>query len=74
VEVKQAMKRCEEGTAQVIPVLLRSCLWEEAPFGKLSPLPADRVPVKECVFKDRAFKKVAGALWEAARTATSARR
>src|SRR5262249_27504005 len=34
-EMKQAMERHERGEACVIPILLRACIWQNTPFGKL---------------------------------------
>jgi hypothetical protein len=45
IEMKRAMERHERGEAYVIPIILRSTLWQDAPFGKLQALPADAVPV-----------------------------
>jgi translation initiation factor IF-1 len=38
-EMTEAMRRHETGEARVIPVILRPCLWQEEPFGKLQALP-----------------------------------
>ncbi len=45
VEMEQALKRHEERTAHVIPVIVRPCLWHEAPFGRLQALPTDGQPL-----------------------------
>src|SRR3712207_2008649 len=39
VELKLAMQRHEAKQARVVPVILRPCKWENAPFGKLNALP-----------------------------------
>jgi len=44
-EMKRAMARYEAGEAQVVPVILRSVLWEDTPFGKLQALPTGARPV-----------------------------
>ncbi len=41
IEMKRAMERHSKGEAQVIPVILRPCDWNNAPFGKLQALPTD---------------------------------
>ncbi len=41
IEMKSAMKYHESGTARVIPVILRDCEWDRAPFAKLRVLPTD---------------------------------
>ena len=35
VEMTRALERHEAGEARVIPVILRACLWDGAPFCKL---------------------------------------
>jgi len=37
--VDQAIARHHPGIARVIPIILRPCDWQNAPFGKLTPLP-----------------------------------
>ena len=45
VELKRALTRDEAGTARVIPVILRPCLWRRGDFAKLQALPTDGEPV-----------------------------
>ena len=40
-ETGRALERHHDGDAQVIPVVIRKCQWQEAPFGKLQALPED---------------------------------
>jgi TIR domain len=40
-EMKRAMERYEAGQATVIPIIIRPCDWQGAPFGKLLALPTD---------------------------------
>ena len=47
IEVRRAMKRHEEGSATVIPVILHPCDWIHAPFGKLRACPKDGLPVSK---------------------------
>lgn len=58
-EMKRAMERHEAGDARVIPVILRSCAWHAAPFGKLMGLPTDGKPVTAWSDQDQAFTDVA---------------
>jgi len=58
-EVVEAMKRHEVGTAKVIPVILRYCLWHTAPFGKLLALPKDGRPITAWPDRDEACMNVA---------------
>ena len=50
-ELPKALKRHKSGAAVVIPVLLRKCDWEKAPFAKLQGLPDGMKPVT--TWKDR---------------------
>jgi predicted alpha/beta hydrolase family esterase len=66
VEVRRAMERHEAKEARVIPVILRSTDdWENAPFGKLKPLPTDGKPVSAWGNRDKAFCSVAQGIREA---------
>lgn len=58
-EMRRAMERHEEGTARVIPVILRACDWQGAPFGKLMAAPKDGRPVRSWPDMDEAFADVA---------------
>jgi hypothetical protein len=44
-EAQRAMRRHEEGSAVVIPVILQPCEWLESPFRKLRATPLDGKPV-----------------------------
>lgn len=39
IEMVEAIRRHEEGTARVIPIKVRPCAWEDTPFRKLQGLP-----------------------------------
>jgi hypothetical protein len=58
-EMTRALARHEEGTARVIPVILRPCDWQSSPFGKLRALPASGKPVTSYPGIDAAFTEVA---------------
>lgn len=62
IEMKRAMERHERGEARVVPVILRPCDWQSAPFGGLKALPADGKPVTKHQNLDDAFVVVARAL------------
>lgn len=66
IEMKRAMERHAAGDAVVIPVILRSCLWTDAPFGKLNASPPDGKPVMQWSDRDAAFTEVAKAIKGAA--------
>jgi predicted aspartyl protease len=65
-EMRRAMERHELGEARVIPVILRPCDWQGAPFGKLQGLPKDMKPVTSWASRDEALKCVATGIREAA--------
>jgi hypothetical protein len=46
-EMTSAIERHKTGTARVIPIILKSCAWELAPFAKLQGLPKGMKPVTE---------------------------
>ncbi|MBW4481866.1 MAG: toll/interleukin-1 receptor domain-containing protein [Tildeniella torsiva UHER 1998/13D] len=59
LELKQALERHQMGEALVIPVILRPVDWQDAPFGKLQPLPKDGKAVTIWENRDEAFLNVA---------------
>jgi len=61
VELKQVIRRHEEGTARVIPIILRHCDWNHAdvPFSRLNVLPDHARPVVSWPDRDEAFMVVA---------------
>ena len=59
IEMQKALQRNAEGTARVIPVLLRPVDWEDAPFSNLQILPTGAKPVTRWTNKDDAFEDVA---------------
>jgi len=74
VEVPLAMQRQENGLCTVIPVLLRSCLFEEMPYGKYEFLPKKPdnqrlVPVEHWERPDEALTVIVRRLNELVRRA-----
>lgn len=61
-ELAAAMERHEQGTARVIPVILRKCEWNEMPYAKLQALPKGARPVTEFPDKDDAFTDIASGI------------
>lgn len=55
IEMKKALERHEVGEARVIPVILRPCDWQDAPFGKLLATPPDGKAVTRFPTLDDAF-------------------
>ncbi len=58
VELKRAIERQKEETAQVIPIIISHVDWENAPFSKLQPLPTDGKPVSEWQPRDKAYHDI----------------
>jgi TIR domain len=59
VEMQEALKRHFANEARVIPILLRQCDWETAPFGGIQALPTNAKPVRTWSDKDAAFTDIA---------------
>lgn len=60
-EMKTALKRQKEGTARVIPVILRDCVWRIGELASLSPLPNNGHAISSARYwesRDAAFKEV----------------
>ncbi len=57
-EAQRAMERHAEGSARVLPVILRDCEWRRAPFGKLKATPPDGKPVVKWPDLDEVLKRV----------------
>lgn len=66
VEVTTAIQRHEAGEACVIPIILRSVDWDNAPFAQLQSLPKNTLPIKSWNNQDDAFKNVAQGIKSAA--------
>jgi len=66
IEMLRALQRHEAGDAIVIPVILRACEWQHAPFGKLAAVPRDGKPLAQWPDIDEALLQVAKAIREAA--------
>ena len=59
IELERALERHEANEACVIPVILRSCMWQHTPFAKLQALPKDGKAVKLWPDLDDAFANIA---------------
>lgn len=57
-EMGRALERNAEGTARVIPVILRHCDWMSSPFGRLQAVPRNGRPIKAWPDIDEAFLDV----------------
>jgi hypothetical protein len=59
VEMKHAVERHDRGQAVLVPIVIRSCVWEDTPFARLNALPTDAKPVAEWASRDQAWTSVA---------------
>lgn len=60
-EMKRALERRQIGDALVIPVIIRDCIWQTSPIGKLLALPEDGIPITDLQHwgtRDTAFVSV----------------
>jgi hypothetical protein len=70
VELKRAMERHEANEALVIPVILRPCLWTEAPFAKFQSVPRNGKPISQFHNTDEAWVDVAAGIRKAVQKLT----
>ena len=59
IEMKRALERQDKGSARVLPILIRKCDLEGAPFARLQWLPTGSKPVKNWSDRDEAWTNVA---------------
>jgi hypothetical protein len=57
-EMQQAIARHEQGTARVVPIVVRPTDWQSSPVGKLRALPQDTIPVSISQNRDTAFLSI----------------
>ncbi|HEY0079211.1 MAG TPA: carboxypeptidase regulatory-like domain-containing protein, partial [Pyrinomonadaceae bacterium] len=74
VEMMRALERQKEGTARVIPIILRNCDWSSAPFSRLQALPENAKPIKSWGDQDEAYQDVVAGIREAVAQITGAPR
>lgn len=63
-EMGQALTRHNEGSARVIPILLRAIFWQGAPFAKLQMIPTNARPVTNWSDRDDAFEHITLKVYE----------
>ena len=66
--MQQAIERHHAGAAQVIPIILRPCDWQGAPFSKLQTLPQNAPPITQWPNPDAAFLNIIQAIRTAIKT------
>ena len=59
IEMKRALERQGDGSARVVPILIRACYLQGAPFASLQWLPTGSKPVKNWRDRDQAWTNVA---------------
>jgi hypothetical protein len=57
-EMSRALERHAQGTARVVPVIVRPANWHRMPFGKLQALPRNAVPISLSPDRDSALMGV----------------
>lgn len=62
VEMNRALARHQAGEAEVVPILIRPCDWQSAPFAKRQMLPKDGRAVSQWENRDEAWADVASGL------------
>lgn len=58
VEMRHALARYRSGEVVVIPIILRDCKWDRAPFAPLQALPKDAKPITSWTNRDEAWTNV----------------
>lgn len=58
-EMRRAMERAGRKEALVVPIIVRTCDWKDAPFGSLQPIPTDGRAVTGWPDRDEAWTDVA---------------
>jgi hypothetical protein len=66
-EMKRALERHQNGEATVIPVILRLCVWTNAPFAALQALPPGGKPITTFSDREKGFSQVVEAVEKIAR-------
>jgi hypothetical protein len=59
IELQQAMQRHKDGTALVIPIIVRPADWQKTAFAQLQALPQDGKPLSTWPNEDEALLQVA---------------
>jgi hypothetical protein len=57
-EMQHAMERDKQGTARVVPVIVRPTSWHKMPFGKLQALPKNAAPISTATNRDVAYLSI----------------
>jgi internalin A len=71
VEMQEAMARAGRGEVSVVPVIIRPCVWNDAPFAKYTALPAKGKAISSWSNPDEAWTEVTGRIRSFVNGATS---
>ncbi|WP_426038726.1 toll/interleukin-1 receptor domain-containing protein [Brevundimonas sp. DC300-4] len=71
-ELASALRRHDDGTARVLPIILRPCLWQDLQFGKLQAAPREGRAVTSWTNADEALTDAAKSVREAAQNIRTA--
>lgn len=69
-EMREAMRRHAAGQARVIPVILRPCLWQTAPFAQVQAVPTDGKPITTWSNRDEGCLDAASRIMDVVRELT----
>ncbi|WP_235299664.1 toll/interleukin-1 receptor domain-containing protein [Portibacter marinus] len=58
-ELKVAMERHSQGSARVIPIILKECIWKDFEYSNLQALPDGGVPVSTFQRPEQAYTNIA---------------
>lgn len=59
IELEKALELHDQKKAIVVPVILRTCMWQHTPFAKLQALPRDAKAISAWTDRDEALASVA---------------
>jgi hypothetical protein len=62
IEMKSSLERHDKGEAQVLPIILRTCQWQDSLFSKLQALPKGGKPITKWDDRDDAWNDVANGI------------
>ncbi len=74
IEMSRALEREKAGEARVIPIILDYCVWDTAPFGRLTALPTDAKPITMFPNINEGFADVVRGVRKAAEASGKAKR
>ena len=61
-ELRRALEREAQQELEIVPIIIRKCDWEEAPFARFQAIPTGAKPVKSWSDRDAAWTDVAKSL------------